>query len=74
MEEQEKCEVQLIVNGEAREIDGAPTLGEFLASCALPSRMVVVERNGSIVPRENYDETPLVSGDVLEIVQMMAGG
>ncbi len=66
--------MQLIINGEAREVGGAGTLGELLASRSLPSRMVVVEQNGEIVPRERYDETPLTDGDVLEIVQMMAGG
>lgn len=66
--------MQLIVNGEERDVAEVQTLGEFLVACALPSRLVVVERNGGIVPREKYAETPLVSGDVLEIVQMMAGG
>ena len=64
----------LIVNGEERDIDKSLTLGEFLASCALPSKMVVVERNSEIVPREKYDVTMLAHNDVLEIVQMMAGG
>ena len=66
--------MHLIINGELREAAGIPTVGEFLASCELPSRMVVVERNGDIVPRDAYDVTPLANGDVLEIVQMMAGG
>jgi len=66
--------MQLIVNGEAREIDGTPTVAEFLAARSVNARMVVVERNGAIVPRDQYDTPPLVNGDVLEIVQMMAGG
>jgi len=66
--------MQLIVNGEERQVEDTPTLGEFLALCALPSKMVVVERNGEIVPREKYDVTMLANNDVLEIVQMMAGG
>ena len=66
--------MQLIVNGEVREVETTPTLGGFLASRDLSAKMVVVERNGEIVPRENYDKTPLANGDVLEIVQMMAGG
>ena len=66
--------MQLIVNGEERQVEDTPTLGEFLALCALPSKMVVVERNGEIVPREKYDMTMLANNDVLEIVQMMAGG
>jgi len=66
--------MQLIVNGEARDVADGATLTEFLASVNLPSRMVVVERNSEIVPREQYDETRLAAGDILEIVQMMAGG
>lgn len=66
--------MQLIVNGEERQVEDTPTLGEFLALCVLPSKMVVVERNGEIVPREKYDVTMLANNDVLEIVQMMAGG
>jgi sulfur carrier protein len=66
--------MQLIVNGEERQAENTPTLGEFLAFCALPSKMVVVERNGEIVPREKYGVMKLTDGDVLEIVQMMAGG
>ncbi len=66
--------MRLIINGEARDVAEGAALAEFLASVSLPSRMVVVERNGEIVPREQYDETQLAAGDVLEIVQMMAGG
>ena len=66
--------MQLIVNGEERQVENTLTLGKFLALCALPSKMVVVERNGEIVPREKHGEISLTDGDVLEIVQMMAGG
>ncbi len=66
--------MQLIVNGDVRDVEGTPTVGAFLASRGLNPKMIVVERNGEIVPRGQYDETPLQSGDVLEIVQMMAGG
>ena len=57
-----------------REVEETPTVGAFLAARGLNPKMIVVERNGEIVPRGRYEETPLQSGDVLEIVQMMAGG
>ncbi len=63
----------LTVNGESRETD-AVTVAEFLASRGLQARLVVVERNGEIVPRDGYAETALQDDDTLEIVQMMAGG
>ncbi len=66
--------MQIIVNGDVRDVEEMPTVGAFLASRRLNAKMVVVERNGEIVPRAQYDETPLATGDVLEIVQMMAGG
>lgn len=65
--------MQLTVNGEARETVAA-TVAEFLASRSLQARMVVVEHNGEIVPRDRYAETALHDNDTLEIVQMMAGG
>ena len=63
----------LTVNGEPRETDAA-TVAEFLESRGLQSRMVVVEHNGEIVPRDHYGDTPLHDRDSLEVVQMMAGG
>ncbi len=66
--------MQIIVNGDMRDVEDTPTLGAFLALRGLNAKMVVVERNGEIVPRGQYDEIPLANGDVLEIVQMMAGG
>jgi sulfur carrier protein len=67
-------EMQLIVNGEAREVIGPAEVAEYLAQLNLRSQMVVVEKNGEILPRDRYGDTPLQEGDVLEIVQMMAGG
>jgi thiamine biosynthesis protein ThiS len=61
------------VNGEPRETD-ARTVAEFLESRGLHARMVVVEQNGEIVPRDGYSSAGLQPGDTLEIVQMMAGG
>lgn len=66
--------MRLTINGEAREVMEGVTLVDFLESRNLRAQMVVVERNGEIVPREQYAQTPLEAGDTLEIVQMMAGG
>jgi thiamine biosynthesis protein ThiS len=66
--------MKIIVNGEERICVDKATIGSFLEERSLPSKMVVVEHNGEIVPRSQYTETNLAEGDVLEIVQMMAGG
>jgi sulfur carrier protein len=64
----------LVVNGETRSIEAPRSVLDFLAGFGLEAKMVVVERNGLILPRDSYGETMLDEGDVLEIVQMMAGG
>ncbi|BDI31873.1 sulfur carrier protein ThiS [Capsulimonas corticalis] len=66
--------MKIIVNGDERACDEGATIGSFLEGRNLPSKMVVVEYNGEILRRELYGETSLSEGDVLEIVQMMAGG
>ena len=66
--------MKIMVNGEDRVCEEGATVASFLEGRNLPSKMVVVEYNGEILRREHYPETPLLEGDVLEIVQMMAGG
>jgi len=66
--------MELVVNGETREVERGLSIAEFLERHNLKPQMVVVERNRAIVPRERYASTILEHGDELEIVQMMAGG
>lgn len=66
--------MHLTINGDLREISDGLTLAAYLNTLALKPQMVVVERNGEIVPRADFVQTLLAEGDTLEIVQMMAGG
>ncbi len=66
--------MRLTINGDAREIDDTLTLAAYLTFLNLRPQMVVVERNGEIVPRADYASTCLAENDTLELVQMMAGG
>ncbi len=66
--------MRLTINGDAREIDDTLTLAAYLTLHNLRPQMVVVERNGEIVPRADYASTRLAENDTLELVQMMAGG
>ena len=66
--------MELIVNGERRTLPEPVRISEFLAMHGLNPKMVVVEHNRAIVPRDRYEDVLLQSGDELEIVQMMAGG
>jgi thiamine biosynthesis protein ThiS len=66
--------MKLVINGDTRELEDGSTIASFLTSKGLRPEMVVVEHNGEIVPRAEYEQTKLGEGDNLEIVQMMAGG
>ena len=61
------------LNGAATGVD-ATTLAELVASLGLAGKRIAVERNGEIVPRSRYADTPLAPGDRLEIVGAVGGG
>lgn len=61
------------INGESIDAAGR-TLAEYLAMEDYDRRRVAVERNGSIVPKAQYDETVLLDGDCVEVVNFVGGG
>lgn len=70
----EIADFQVILNGEPRRAAEGSTVGDLLAELGRHPRMVAVEHNGSILPRDRYDATPLAAGDRLEIVGFVQGG
>ena len=50
------------------------TVADLVAALAGDSRLVAVERNGAIVPRARWSETPLATGDRIEVVRFVQGG
>ena len=61
-------------NGETRSVPSGTSVAGFLARHDLDPDLVVVERNGSILRRQDFDRTALESGDELEIVHFVGGG
>ena len=67
--------MQLTVNGTPRTLDPAVrTVAELVRALALEGKRIAVERNGVIVPRSRYADTPVAGGDKLEIVGAVGGG
>lgn len=66
--------MDLIINGERRAVDGAETVEQLLRALQLDPRAVVVERNREIIRRPLVATTPVVAGDVFEIVHFVGGG
>ncbi|MDR2364898.1 MAG: sulfur carrier protein ThiS [Zoogloeaceae bacterium] len=66
---------ELILNGERRPFPDALTnLAALMTHLGYAGKRVAVEKNGDIVPRSQYANTLLASGDALEIVVAVGGG
>ena len=69
--------LNLMVNGETRVLDPAPTPASLAAIVALlPNnpQLVVAEHNGVIAPRSRWDNTMVKDDDTIEIVTIVGGG
>ena len=65
--------MELTINGKNEAADFT-TMAALLSSRELDASRVVVELNGKILPRDDYATAKLADGDVVEIVQFVAGG
>ena len=66
--------LSIFVNGRARQVPGAMTLGELAASCALDPKRLLVEVNGETLPREEWPARSVRHGDRVEFIRVVAGG
>jgi sulfur carrier protein len=74
MAEPQKPEIQLRVNGEPRSCGAGLSLDLALERLGYRPQLVVVEFNGTILPRSRWSEQPVVESDVLEVVTIVGGG
>ncbi len=66
--------MDIIVNGEPRNIAPGATLTALLEAEGLAGRRVAVEVNGHIIPRGRHGAHALAEGDRVEIVHALGGG
>lgn len=63
------------LNGEIVELpEDVESVWDLLNFYELENRIVVVEVNKDITVKENYKHTPVVAGDVIEIIHFVGGG
>ncbi len=66
--------ITISVNGKPLEIDQDATVLALIESKGLIPEAVVIERNGSILDRAQWAQTPLLRNDSIEIVHFVGGG
>jgi thiamine biosynthesis protein ThiS len=66
--------LSIFVNGQARQVGAATTVGELAASCGLDARRLLVELNHETLAREEWPLRLLQHGDRIEFIRVVAGG
>ena len=66
--------IQIVVNGEMREVPTGLGVTGLLSHLGMPPDRVAIERNLAILPRSEWISTVVLAGDRYEIVHMVGGG
>lgn len=66
--------INVILNGEAREIAREINLTELLKLFSLPDERIAVELNKAVVRKKDWQNIKISDGDRLEIIHFVGGG
>ena len=66
--------MQLVINGQEKDLQSSTTVTQMLKELDITGAHIAVALNFQVVPRSNYDQTPLHEGDKVEIVHAVGGG
>ena len=67
-------QVQIQLNGEARQIPSALNIRQMLEHLDLPTDRIAVERNRSVIPRGSWGDVTVETDDQIEVVHFVGGG
>ncbi|WP_417660309.1 sulfur carrier protein ThiS [Pseudomonas sp.] len=66
--------IEVTINGETQQLPTDLNLSELLARRGLENRRLAIELNMQVIPRSQFSQLHLQSGDRLEIVHAIGGG
>ena len=66
--------MQILVNGDRKELPPGSTVAHLVATLDLPGRRMAVEVNEEVVPRGEHTTFILRDGDKVEVVNAVGGG
>lgn len=66
--------VQVIINGATHSVPVGLNVLALLAHLGIAGNRVAIERNLDILPRNEWGQTAVLSGDTYEIVHLVGGG
>jgi len=72
--QQQSALVEVMVNGERRQIPSHQSVAEMLSFLQLPGDRVAVELNRQIVRKRDWEQTPVPPASQIEVVEFVGGG
>lgn len=67
--------MKLLINGKLAELSGnCRTMAELISLPEWSGRLMIIELNGKIVSKEDYERTVLTEDDRIELVHFVGGG
>lgn len=66
--------IDILLNGETRQVPKNINLRQLLERFSLPDQRVAVELNNGVVRRVAWPETVIMEGDKIEVVHFVGGG
>jgi thiamine biosynthesis protein ThiS len=66
--------MKIVCNGEALEIAPGTRVADYLSQLGLEASSLVVECDGRILTREEYESHALQDGSILELIRFVGGG
>ncbi len=66
--------MMVLLNGEMTDTRGAANVAELAEKFDLPANAMLVEHNGTALFHREWGARPLVEGDRIEFVRVVAGG
>jgi sulfur carrier protein len=66
--------ISITLNGRSRSLDSAVTVPLLLEQLDIDPRRIAVAINDEVIPKNQYQNTTMRDGDVVEIVRMVGGG
>ena len=66
--------IEIVLNGEARQVPASHTVAALVAELGLAGHAVALAVNRTVVPRGRWHESTLAAQDQVDIVRAIGGG
>ncbi|BAI81449.1 thiamine biosynthesis protein ThiS [Deferribacter desulfuricans SSM1] len=66
--------MEIKINGKTKIVEDNQTVADIINNLKLNVDRIVIEYNGEVLDKKNYDSIVLKDGDVLELIQFVGGG